>query len=173
MSVLIMLGIWAAMLVGAWLWGRRRGFRAHYLDTWAFDAGEKELWRDDFADIAVVGTMARAAIIRPWRLHRYRVVVTSSRILIATGELFTRKPRVVYVLYFGSAPPSTDTGNTGGVFKTGYTAMVVAAGGISRHAARRASGSYVALVPDRSVLSSFACAEFRIYTDRLDSFPVG
>jgi hypothetical protein len=166
-----LLGIWAAIFLIAWIVSRLAGGGTHYLESWQFEGDEAVLWRDDRADIYLVPLMARPAIIRPLRLHWARVVVTTRRILVAMTELFTRKQRVVYVLYAGAAPKSEDTGNFGGEFKTGYQALVVQPGVMDVRVGERMQPSpYVALKPDRAVLSSFNCAEFRIYTDLYDSF---
>lgn len=161
--------IWGAMFVVAWGVARWTGGRAHHLETWAFDEGEAVVWRDDRADVYPVPAMARPAIIRPLRLHRARVLVTTRRILVATGELFTGRQRVTYVIYIGAAPGSEDTGTFGGELKTGYRTLVVEQGGFGIRTGEPPS-PYVALKPDRAVLSSFNCAEFRIYTELFDSF---
>lgn len=161
-----LLGVWAAMFAIAWAIGKYTGARAHYLETWPFEPDETVAWRDDRADIYLLPTMARPAIDRPLRLHRYRVVVTTRRILVATRELFTGKQRITYVLYVGAAPGSEDTGTFGGELKTGYRTLVVQRGSLEvRVGTPKQPSPCVALKPEPSVLSSFNCAEFRIYTD--------
>jgi hypothetical protein len=169
--LLAIAGIWAAMFAGGWLISRWTGGRPHYLETWHFDDGETVIWRDDRADIYILPTLARPAIARPLRLHRFRVLVTTRRILVATRELFTGRQRVVYVLHAGAAPKSADTGTFGGEFKTGYRTLVVQQGVMDIRVGEKLQPSpYVALKPDRAVPSSFNCAEFRIYTELHESF---
>jgi len=171
MWLLGIIGVWAAMFAVAWIISRWTGGRPHYLETWQFEDGETVVWRDDRADIYVLTAMARPAVVRPLRLHRAKVLVTTRRILVAMRELFTGRQRVVHVLYVGAAPKSEDTGISGGQFKTGYQTIVVQQGVMDVRVGEKMQPSpYVALKPDRAVPSSFNCAEFRIYTDLHESF---
>lgn len=167
--LLIILGVWAAMFAVAWIISRWTGGRPHYLETWRFEDGETVLWRDDRADTYILTAVNVPAIKRPLRLHRARVLVTTRRILVAVSELFTGRQRVIYVLYLGAAPDSADTGTFGGEFKTGYQTLVMQPGVMDVRTAEPPS-PYIALKPDRTVLSSFNCAEFRIYTDLYETF---
>ena len=168
-----LLGVWAAMFAVAWAIGKYNGARAHYLETWPFEPNETVTWRDDRADIYLLPTMGRPAIDRQLRLHRFRVVVTTRRILVATRELFTGKQRITYVLYVGAAPRSEDTGTFGGELKTGYRTLVVEPGSLEvRVGGPKQPSPHVVLKPERAVLSSFNCAEFRIYTDLYETFPL-
>lgn len=169
--LLAIAGVWAALFAGAWLISRWTGGRPHYLETWRFEPDETVVWRDDRADVFILTTFARPAIARPLRLHRARVIVTTRCIIVAMSELFTGRQRVVYLLHPGAAPAGADTGPFGGEFKTGYRSLVVQAGIMDVRAGEAMQPSpYIALKPDRSVPSSFNCAEFRIYTDLHESF---
>lgn len=118
------LGVWAAIFGGGWLISKRIGGRPHYLGSWPFEDGEAVVWRDDRADVYVLTMMDRPAVVRPLRLHRAQVLVTTHRILVAMSELFTGRQRVVYVLYEGTAPLGENTSTFGGVLKTGYQTLI-------------------------------------------------
>src|SRR5215212_4820359 len=102
-AVLLLVAACAAIAIAGWIVSKAKGSRASFIESWQYDDGETILWRDDAADVAVIPKLGQARFMTPARLHRWPVVVTSSRVLIGNKTL-TGKGMVRYVLYPVSAP---------------------------------------------------------------------
>jgi len=164
--VLLFVAACAAIFLVGWVVSKRTGSHAWFIEDWKYNEGEVVLWRDDAADVGMIGKLAQAAVQRPLRYHRWAVVVTSERILIGNKTL-TGKQMVKCVLYPGKAPGEDSQHLGGGLLTTGYETLV-----IEPVAASHTDGKYpyVALKPAPETPSSFNLAEVRIYTDKFASF---
>lgn len=156
-----------AIVLTGWIVSKVTGSKMWPLDDWKYDDGETIVWRDDAADVAAIPTMGQAVVMRPARLHRWKVVVTDRRILAANKAL-GGKHVVTYVLYPG--PGAGDAANKlgGGLLTTGYQTIVIKPGVANRYTDQ----GYVALQPDPASASSTNLAEIRVYTDQLATFPL-
>lgn len=159
----------AAIVTFGWIVSKITGSRAWFIEDGVFDPGETAIWRDDKADVLVVPRLGQAVIMQPMRLHRWPVVVTNRRILIAQ-KTFTGRRMVRYVLYPGTAPDGQSKRLGGGLLKRGYQTLVIQPGVATPHPNSRFQKPYVALAPVSAEASSFNIAEIRIYTDSLASF---
>jgi hypothetical protein len=162
-SIIIFLGVLAAIALGGWIVSKITGSRAWFIETWPYDAGETIVWREDRADVVTVPKFGQAVSMRPIRAHRWSAVVTNRRVLLG-NKTFTGKQMVKYVLWPGPAPDDHSKRADGGLFTVGYSTVVIAPGGLTVHDA------YVALTPLASEPSSVNLSEIRIYTDSASDF---
>ena len=169
MTLLIFLGLLAFMVVLAVVVNRLRGTRAHYLDDWQPEAGERILFRDDKADTFVM-PVNRARYGSYARLRRGTVIVTDRRILAGARILFGRKRMLQYMIYPGAAPGGWSAKLDGGLFTRGYETLAVMPG-IAERVLDEAR-PYVVLKPAPGVRSSTNVDFIRIYTDRAAGFPM-
>lgn len=154
----------AAIVIGGWIVSKVKGSKAFFLESWQYDDGESILWRDDAADVAVIPKLGQARSMRPARLHRWTVVVTSSRVLIGNKTL-TGKAMVRYVLYPGVAPDGRSRHLDGGLLSRGYSTVVIEPEVGRDHLGGDARHPYVSLTPVEGERSSTNLSHFRIYTD--------
>jgi hypothetical protein len=169
MSFLIFLGALVGLVGIAVTVNTVRGVRAHYLDDWRPEEGERTLFRDEEADTVIV-CVNRATFVSYARPRRGIVIVTNKRILAGTRVLFGRKRMLEYVMYTGSAPDEYSAMIDGGLFTVGYRTLVFLPDAIERVTSGKKP--YVELKPSPSERSSINIDFIRIYTDRAQSFPV-
>lgn len=162
--VLFLLVLGAIALVG-WGVSKRTGSHMWPLDDWHYDEGETIVWRDDAADVAVIPTLGQALVMRPPRLHRWKVIVTTTRVIMATKAI-GGKYVVMHVLSPGHAAGGDSRKIDGGLLTTGYQTLVIVPDAVTIHA----DESYVVLEPETSEPSSTNISEVRIYTDLLTTF---
>ena len=163
-AVLLLAAACVAIALLGWIVSKVKGSRAFFIETWRFDDGETVVWRDDAADVAVIPKLGQAAFMTPARLHRWPVVVTSTRVLIGNKTL-TGKAMVRYVLHPAVAPDAESGRLDGGLLSRGYSTVVIEPevgrdhlGGDERH-------PYVVLTPVDGVRSSTNISHFRIYSE--------
>ncbi len=108
----------------------------------------------------------------PARLHRWPVVVTSSRVLIGNKTL-TGKAMVQYVLYPAVAPDGQSRHLDGGLLSRGYATVVIEAEVDREHLGDDVRHPYVSLTPVEGERSSTNISHFRIYTELGATFRVG
>ncbi len=168
-AVLLFAAACAAIALVGWIISKVTGSRAFFIETWQYDEGETILWRDDAADVAVIPKLGQAVSMTPARLHRWPVVVTSSRVLIGNKTL-TGKAMVRYVLYPVAAPDGHSEQLDGGLLTRGYSTVVIEPevgrdrlGGDVRH-------PYVSLTPREGERSSTNLSHVRIYTELGETF---
>ena len=162
----------AACLVIAgvgWIISKRTGSHAWYVDDWQFNEGETILWRDDRAEVSLIPRLGQAVLMTPVRLHRWTVIVTNQRVIIANKTL-TGKKMVQNVLYPGAAPDDQSKRVDGGLLTRGYSTLVIEPGVMHPHLDEGTRYPYVALMPLAGEPSSVNLAEIRIYTDDGASF---
>ena len=104
-AILFFLTVCAGIVLVGWIVGRITGSRAWYLESWAYEAGETIPWREGGADVVMVPRFGQAVSMRPIRLHRWPVVATNRRVLLA-NKTFFRGPCHSFGL-FPSCPPVT------------------------------------------------------------------
>lgn len=155
----------AAIVLIGWAVKKRTGSHMWPLDDWAFDTGETIAWRDDAADVAVIPTAGQARVMHPARLHRWKVITTTTRMILAQKAL-GGKYVVMFVLWPGETPNEDRNRLDGGLLSTGYRTIVVTPGAIATHVDQ----GYVALTPVRGERSSTNISQIRIYTDLATSF---
>jgi hypothetical protein len=168
-AVLLFVAACAAIALAGWIVSRVTGSKAYFLDSWRFEDGETILWRDDGADVVVVPVLGQAVSMTPPRLHRWPVVVTSSRVLIGNKTL-TGKAMVRYVLYPGTAPDGQSARLDGGLLTRGYSTMAIESEVERDHLGDDVRHPYVALVPVAGERSSTNVSRIRVYTDQGATF---
>lgn len=155
----------AAIALIGWIVSKGTGSRTWALDDWHYDDGETIVWRDDAADVAVIPKLGQSRVIRPPRLHRWKVITTTTRVIMATKAM-GGKYVVMYVLYPGHATGDDSKKIDGGLLTTGYQTIVVVPGAVTAHG----DEGYVTLEPEPTDRSSTNVAEVRIYSDLLTTF---
>ena len=159
-SFLIFVSACAMIVVIAWLVSKLTGAHARYLDHWNFDDGETTMWRDDRADVAIIMRQGQtASLVRILRLHRWSVIVTNQRVMIACKTLSGRR-MVKYVLHLGRALDDQSQRLGGGLLTRGYTTIVM-----DREVLKAPNNAWVALRPLASAKATASLAELRIYTE--------
>ena len=169
MSLVIFLGLLLGLVALAIVVNRLRGVRAHYLDDWQPDPGERILFRDDEADTFVV-PVNRARYGAYPRLRRGTVIVTDRRILAGAKILFGGKRMLLYMIYPGAAPEGWSARLDGGAFTRGYQTLAVVPETIER--VLDEARPYLVLTPAPGERSSTNVDFIRIYTDRAAGFPL-
>ena len=169
MSLLIFLGLLAGLVALAVIVNRLRGVRAHYLEDWRPDAGERILFRDDEADTFVV-PVNRARYGWYKRLRRGTVIATDRRILAGAKTLFGGKRMLQFMLYPGAAPDGRSAKLDGGLFTRGYRTLAIVPGAVER--VPDEARPYLVLKPLPDERSSTNVDFVRIYTDKAADFPV-
>jgi hypothetical protein len=144
---------------------RIRGARAHYLETWAPEGGERILAEDRAADFAVVGRLGQAKVMTFARLRRTHAVITTSRIVIAVRALASKRHMITHViLLHGDDPPSDDDLRRvdGGLTTAGYITIAARPSGMTaeQDGARR----YLRIVPEPTA-SAAMIEHCRLYCD--------
>ena len=141
-----------------WIVSRITGARTSLLENWVFEPGETVVCRDDRADVMVVPRWGGALVMTPIRTHRWAVVATDRRVILANRSL-TGKRVVMYVLWFGTSPDAESRTLDGGLLTRGYVSMAV-----EREAVTEAA-RYVAFRPVGAEAGSFNVKEMRVYSD--------
>ena len=169
MSALFFVGILAAIVALAFLVSRVTGARAHYIEDWRPDEGERILFEDREADTYPVMKAGEAAFTTYGRPRRGFVLVTDLRILAGQRVLFGRKSMIQYMIYPEQAR-AADSGKLGGGLLTrGYQTLLLERDGIERRADEKKP--FVLLTPSPAARSSFNLRAIRIYTDQAGQFP--
>jgi hypothetical protein len=166
-SLLFFLLALAGIALLGWTVSKITGAHGWLLEDWKFNDGETVLWRDDAADVGMIPRAAQAVVMRPPRLHRWVVIVTSQRIIISTKSV-GGKQLVKYVLYPGAAPGADSKQLDGGLFTTGYETLVIRPGAITPHLDDKPP--YIELTPAPDEPSSVNLSAVRIYTDLAGTF---
>jgi hypothetical protein len=130
MSILYFAGALLGIVLLAITINRLTGTKANYLDDLEFAPGEKELWRDTGADVALVPRIVRAVVLSYPRLRRHTVVWTDRRVVVAQRALFSRRSMVTHQLYFAAqAGPQVNAAAAsafGGFLGRGFETIVAA-----------------------------------------------
>ena len=160
----------AAIVAGAVVVNRIRGARAHYVETWAPEVGERILAEDRAADFAVVGRMGQAKVMTFARLRRTHAVMTTSRIVIAVRALASKRHMITYVILLqDDDPPSDDDLRRlgGGLTTTGYITIAARPSGmtVEQDGAKRS----LRIVPEPTE-SAAMIEHCRLYGDDPDAF---
>lgn len=168
-AVLIFLGALVAIVVFGFVVSRVRGGRAHYLDAWTPDAGERTLHEDRAADFYVVARLGQARKMSFARLHRTHAVLTSTRIVIATRALLSKRYMITHMVYLAGRGdgPAELASLTGGLGTTGYSVISAQPGAMTvEDDGRRA---YLRIVPDQTA-SGAMIEHCRLYSDDAQGF---
>jgi hypothetical protein len=171
-AVLLFLAVCVAIVVVGWIVSKVKGSHAYFIESWQFDDGETIVWRDDAADVVVVTNLGSAVSVTPARLHRWPVVVTSSRVLIGNKTL-TGKAMVQYVLYPDVAPDGQSVHLDGGLLSRGYQTVVIDPTVGRDHLGDGERHPYISIAPRKGERSSVNISDIRIFTDLGATFPVG
>jgi hypothetical protein len=163
-AVLLFVAACAAIALVGWIVSKAKGSHAYFIESWQFDEGETIVWRDDAADVVVVPQLGQAVSMTPARLHRWPVVVTSSRVIIGNKTL-TGKAMVKYVLYPSVAPDGESKHLDGGLLSRGYSTVVIEREVDREHLGDDVRHPYVSLIPVEGERSSTNLSRIRIYTD--------
>jgi hypothetical protein len=157
------------LIAFAYTVNRIRGVRAHYIDDWRPDEGEHILFRDEKADIFIVGVNRPRFVSYP-RPRRGTVIVTGKRIVAGTRVLFGRKKMLLYMIYRGSAPDGCSAMLDGGLLTQGYRTLIILPDPLER--VTNGKRPYIDLKPSPAARSSINIDFIRIYTDMAESFPI-
>ena len=163
-ALLLFVAACGAIVIVGWIVSKAKGSKAFYIESWHFDEGETIVWRDDAADVVIVPKLGQAVSMTPARLHRWPVVVTSSRVIIGNKTL-TGKAMVKYVLYPGVAPDGQSRHLDGGLLSRGYSTVVVEPEVDRDHLGDDVRHPYISLTPVDGERSSTNISRIRIYTD--------
>jgi len=167
MKAILLFGVaLVAIVVFAVIVTKCNGSRTWSLAEWKYNAGETIVWRDDAADLGTITKTGQAVVSRPPRLHRWSVVATTQRIIMAEKDI-NGDPLVKYVLYPGTAPGSDSKRADGGLLSTGYETILITPGVSVPHLDEH---PYVMLKPVPDEPSSVNLVELRIYTDLAKTF---
>jgi hypothetical protein len=152
------------IVLGFWLVSRITGARVGYLDRWSFEPGETVLWRDDRADFGFLSVTDPDSGKPSFRLHRWPVLGTNRRILVACRTV-TGRAMVTEVIYPGAAPGGDSRRFDGGLFRRGHRTLVV-----HPEATKHPDKGWVTLHPVAGMASTTLFRELRIYTDDVAGF---
>lgn len=168
-AVLAFIAALAAIVVVAVVVNKVRGARAHYLDAWTEEPGERRLIEDRAADFAVVSRMGQAKVMTFPRIRRTHAVMTSARIVIATRALASRRYMITHVVHLGGDqdPPAGLGKLDGGLTSTGY--IVIAASPSAMTLERDGDKPYLRIVPEPTT-SSANIEHCRLYSDDAAGF---
>ena len=126
LAVLAFVAVLVAIALIAIVVNRIRGVRARYLDAWTPDPGERRLLEDPAADFYVVPRLGQAKVMSFARLRRTHAVLTTTRIVIATRALFSKRYMITHVVLLGGGDgdgPAELGHMSGGLFSTGYSVL--------------------------------------------------
>lgn len=168
-AVMVFVGVLVAIVVVGFVVSRVRGGRAHYLDAWSPEAGERTLVDDPAADFYVVPRMGQARKMSFARMHRTHAVLTDRRLIVAVKVLFGRRHMITHMvlLQAADAPPGTADRLSGGLLDTGYIVLVASPAGMRTE--RDGDKPYLRIDPD-STASSATIEHCRLYSDLADRF---
>ena len=169
MTILIFVGVLAAIVALAFIVSSVTGARSHYIEDWKPDPGERLLFEDRAADTYLVPELGQAKFTTYGRPRRGFVLVTNRRIIAGHRVLFGKKSVIQYMIYpvQARAPDSEKLG--GGLLTRGYQTFLLKPGAI--HRTTEARKPFVQLRPSAAAASSFNLQALRIYTDRAAEFP--
>ena len=163
-ALLLFVAACAAIVIVGWIVSKAKGSHAYFIESWQFDPGESILWRDDAADVVIIPKLGQAVSMTPARLHRWPVVVTSSRVIIG-NKTVTGKAMVKYVLYPNLALDGQSKHLDGGLLSRGYSTVVIEPNVERDHLGDDVRHPYVSLTPVDGERSSTNLSHIRIYTD--------
>jgi hypothetical protein len=167
--ILIVVGAFVAVVVVAIVVNRMRGGRAHYLDGWEPEPGERRLLDDPRADFYVVARLGQARKMSFARLHRTHAVLTSARIVIATRALMSKRYMITHMVHLGGddGAPAELGKLSGGLYTTGYD--VIAARPADMSVEEDGGKPYLRIVPQPTA-SGTNIAHCRLYSDDAAGF---
>lgn len=166
-ALLAFAGALVAIAVLAIVVNRVRGGRAHYLDAWAPEAGERVLLEDRAADFYVVPRLGQARKMSFARLHRTHAVLTDTRIVIATRALLSRRYMITHMVHLGGDPAPAELGRmSGGLYSTGYA---VVSARPSEMTLEDGAKPYLRIVPEQTA-SGAMIEHCRLYSDDAAGF---
>ena len=163
-AVLAFVGALAAIVLVAVVVNRIRGGRAHYLDAWTPDPGERTLWEDRRADFYVVPRLGQARVMSFARRHRSHAVLTDRRLVVATRALLSRRYMITHMILWEGVPdPPAELGRlSGGLYSVGY--IVMAARPETARVEADGARAYLRIVPEPTA-SGTNVEHCRLYSD--------
>ena len=168
-AFLIFLGALVAIVLVAIVVNRIRGGRAHYLDAWTPEPGERRLLDDPRADFYVVPRLGQARKMSFARLHRSHAVLTDVRIVVATRALLSRRYMITHVVHLAgdATGPAELRQMSGGLYSTGY--IVIAARPSEMTVEGDGGKPYLRIVPEQTA-SGAMIEHCRLYSDDAAGF---
>jgi hypothetical protein len=163
-AFLLFLGALAAIVLVAIVVNRVRGGRAHYLDGWTPEPGERRLLDDPRADFYVVGRLGQARRMSFARFHRSHAVLTDVRIVVATRALLSRRYMITHMVHLaGDGTGPAELGQmSGGLYSTGY--IVISARPSEMTVEGDGGKPYLRIVPEQTA-SGAMIEHCRLYSD--------
>lgn len=168
-ALLAFVGALAAIVLFAVVVTRVRGGRAHYLEDWSPDPGERVLVEDRRADFYVVPRLGQAKVMSFARMHRSRAVLTDRRLVVATRALLSRRYMITHMIFLdGAADPPAELGRlSGGLYSVGY--QVMSAGPARMTVEEDGAKTYLRIVPEPTA-SGTNVEHCRLYSDQAADF---
>lgn len=168
-AFLAFLGALAAIVVVAIVVNKLRGARAHYLDDWTPDLGERRLVEDPAADFYAVPRLGQAKVMSFARLRRAHAVLTNTRIVIAKRALLSKRYMITHIVQLdgGENPPEELGQWSGGLHTTGFTVVSARPSGMTVE--DDGGKPYVKIIPE-STASGALIEHCRLYSDNAAGF---
>ncbi len=168
-AVLAFVGALVAIVLVAIVVNRVRGSRAHYLDAWSPDPGERRLREDPAADYYVVPRLGQAKVMSFARLRRTHAVLTDRRFVIATRALLSRRYMITHMVHLSGADdaPAELGQMSGGLYTTGYSVLSARASDMTVE--RDGDKPYLKIVPEPTAAAT-NIAHCRLYSDDAAGF---
>jgi hypothetical protein len=163
-AVLIFVGVLVAMVAAAMVINRARGAKAHYLDDWQPERGERRRSDDPAADFYAVPRMGQAKVMSFARMHRTHVVLTDTRLVIGKRALMSKRYMITHMIHLdrGEAAATELAQLTGGQFTKGFITYCARPDRMSVEADGEKAYLRIALEPTASAAMIEHC---RLYSD--------
>ena len=154
-------------ILGAIIFNKIKGVKAHYLDVFAADSGEEVLHREAGADFHMVTKLGRAQVMSFARLRRAELVVTNRRIVVGQKVLFGKRYMITHVIWLdsGATIQSELDKMTGGQYSLGYVNYLAKRAAVTSEIDGKKP--YVKFIPDATA-SATNIEHLRLYVDAPD-----
>lgn len=168
-ALLAFIGALVAIVLVAVAVNRKRGIRATYLDAWEPEPGERRLMEDAAADFYVVPRLGQAKKMSFARMHRSHAVLTSTRLVVATRALGSKRYMVTHMLHLGDGGdgPAELGQLSGGLLTVGYDVLAAQASAMTVE--RDGDKTYLRIVPEPTA-SGTNVEHCRLYSDDAQGF---
>lgn len=168
-TLLIFVGVLAAIVAVAMVVNRARGAKAHYLDAWQPEPGERPRFEDPAADFYAVPRLGQAKVMSFARMHRTHAVLTDTRLVIGKKALMSKRYMITHVIHLdrGEAAATELAQLTGGQFTKGFITYCARPDRMSVVA--DGEKAYLRIVPEPTA-SAATIEHCRLYTDHAAEF---
>jgi len=153
-----------AFILGAIIFNKIKGVKAHYLDEFKPEPSEEILHREAGADFHMVTKLGRAQVMSFARLRRAELIVTNRRIVVGQKVLFGKRYMITHMFWLdsGSTVQSELDKMTGGQYSLGYVNYLAKRSAVTSEIDGKKP--YVKFIPDATA-SATNIEHLRIYVD--------